>query len=330
MPRARRSRLRVGSEQNTQRMIRLITLGTLSALFFSSTFILNRAMSLAGGHWAWSASLRFGYMLVFLIVIILITQGRKALADIKDVFLQHWHFWILAGTIGFGIFYSLITFSASFAAGWVVATTWQTTILATPIVLYFFGRKVPTKGLLFTGIIFIGIVLVNIEHAQVTSLRDVLLSAVPVLIAAFAYPIGNQLVWEARLGENKRLPHITHPVLENGLARVLLLTLGSLPFWILFLALASPPTPSHGQLISTALVALFSGVIATTIFLYARHLAKHSYEIAAVDATQSMEVVFSLIGEILFLRGAIPSPLGLFGVVLTMLGLGAYMGTQKK
>src|SRR5512147_1589270 len=109
MPCARRSCLHLGSEQNSQRMIRLIALGTLAALFFSSTFILNRAMSLAGGHWAWSASLRFGFMLVFLIVLILITQGRKALADIENVFLQHWRFWIIAGTIGFGIFYSLIT-----------------------------------------------------------------------------------------------------------------------------------------------------------------------------------------------------------------------------
>ncbi len=311
-------------------MIRLIALGTLAALFFSSTFILNRAMSLAGGHWAWSASLRFGYMFVFLIVIILITQGPKVLAEIKDVFIKHWRFWILAGTIGFGIFYSLVTFSASFAAAWVVATTWQTTILATPIVLHLFGRKVPNQGLFFTGIIFIGIVLVNIEHAQVTSLRDVFFSAAPILVAAFAYPIGNQLVWEARLGENKRLPHIDHPILENGLARVLLMTIGSLPFWILFLAVASPPAPLRGQLISTAFVALFSGVIATTIFLYARHLAKQSYEIAAVDATQSMEVVFSLIGEIGFLKGAMPSMLGLIGVILTMVGLGAYMGTQKR
>jgi drug/metabolite transporter (DMT)-like permease len=286
-------------------------------------------MSLAGGHWAWSASLRFGYMLVFLTLIILLTQGRKALAEIKDVFIQHWRFWILAGTIGFGIFYSLITFSASFAAGWVVATTWQVTILATPIVLHFFGRKVPNQGLLFTGIIFIGILLVNIEHAQVTSLREVFLSAVPVLVAAFAYPIGNQLVWEARHGENKRIPHITHPILENGLARVLLMTLGSIPFWILFLILTTPPAPSQGQWISTALVALFSGVIATTIFLYARHLCKRSYEIAAVDATQSMEVVFSLIGEIVFLKGSLPSMLGLFGVLLTMVGLGAFMASQK-
>jgi drug/metabolite transporter (DMT)-like permease len=310
-------------------LVRLIALGTLAALFFSSTFILNRAMSLAGGDWVWSASLRFGYMFVFLIVIILMAQGRKVLADIKDVFLQHWRFWILAGTIGFGIFYALVTFSASFAAAWVLATTWQITILATPVVLHFFNRKVPTRGLLFTGIIFIGIVLVNIEHAQLTSLREMIYSAVPVLIAAFAYPVGNQLVWEARLGENKRLPHITHPILENGLARVLLLTVGSLPFWILFVALTAPPAPSQGQLVSTALVALFSGVIATTIFLYARHLCKQSYEIAAVDATQSMEVIFSLIGEIVFLRGMLPSMLGLIGVALTMIGLGAYMLSQQ-
>ena len=311
-------------------MFRLIALGTLSALFFSSTFILNRALSLAGGHWAWSASLRFGYMLVFLIVIILITQGRKALADIKDVFLQHWRFWILAGTIGFGIFYSLITFSASFAAGWVVATTWQTTILATPIVLHFFGRKVPTKGLVLIGMIFIGIVLVNIEHVSLTEPKTLIYSALPVLIAAFAYPIGNQLVWEARMGNSKRIPHIQHPILENGFARVLLLTLGSIPFWMVILLFTSPPAPSTGQLISTALVALFSGVIATTLFLYARHLCREPYEIAAVDATQSLEVIFSLFGEIIFLSGAWPGPLGMTGIALTVFGLITYIIIQSK
>ncbi|MFZ5881542.1 MAG: multidrug resistance efflux transporter family protein, partial [Chloroflexota bacterium] len=57
-------------------------------------------------------------------------------------------------------------------------------------------------------------------------------------------------------------------------------------------------------------------------------LCKQPYEIAAVDATQSMEVVFSLLGEILFLGGAIPGALGLAGVALTILGLAAYMRTQ--
>ncbi|MCX6079569.1 MAG: multidrug resistance efflux transporter family protein [Chloroflexi bacterium] len=311
-------------------MVRRVTLGVISALFFSSTFVLNRAMSLAGGHWVWTASLRFGYMLVFLILILLFSAGPDALVAVFVVFRQYWRFWILAGSIGFGVFYALISFSAVYAAGWVVATTWQTTILATPIVLVFFGRKVPTKGLLLTALIFIGIVLVNIEHASSTSPMVMLSSSLPVLVAAFAYPFGNQMVWEARQGENSRLPHIRHAILENSFARVLLLTLGSVPFWIGLLLVSAPPLPSGGQLISTAMVALFSGVIATTIFLYARHLCQHPYEIAAVDATQSMEVVFSLAGELLFLQGVLPGPLGLAGVALTIVGLVAYMVLQNR
>ncbi len=309
-------------------MTRLIAIGSLAALFFSSTFVLNRAMSLQGGHWVWTSSLRFGFMLVFLVLLLLVTQGKKALIEVKNIFLKRWLFWILSGSIGFGVFYSLITFSSQYAAGWVVATTWQTTILATPIVLIFFGRKVPTKGLIFTGIIFVGIILVNIEHAALTSLREVLFSALPVLIAAFAYPIGNQLVWEARTGHSSRIPKIENPILDNSFARVLLLTLGSIPFWIALLVFNSPPAPTSGQLLSTALVALLSGVIATTLFLYARHLCHQPYEIAAVDATQSMEVVFSLIGEIIFLSGTIPGPLGIVGVALTIIGLIAYMRVQ--
>ncbi len=309
-------------------MIRRIALGSLAALFFSSTFVLNRAMSLAGGHWVWSSSLRFGFMLVFLSLILLFTKGPRVFADVWNVFQAHWIFWIVSGGIGFGVFYSLISFSAQYAAGWVVATTWQTTILATPIVLIFFGRKVPPRGLIFTALIFIGIVLVNIEHASLTGLNSLLLSAVPILVAAFAYPIGNQFVWEARLGESTFLPHINHPILENGFARVLLLTMGSVPFWIGLLIFSSPPAPSSGQLLSTALVALSSGVIATTIFLYARHLCREPYEIAAVDATQSMEVVFSLIGEIVFLHGILPGPLGITGIALTITGLAAYMTSQ--
>ena len=36
-------------------MLRLVLIGLLSGLFFSSTFVLNRMMSLEGGHWVWSA-----------------------------------------------------------------------------------------------------------------------------------------------------------------------------------------------------------------------------------------------------------------------------------
>lgn len=269
-------------------------------------------------------------MLIFLIVILLVRDGKKALSDVKDIFLKHWLFWIIAGSIGFGVFYSLITFSSQYAAGWIVATTWQTTILATPIVIALFGRKVPRSGLVFTAIIFLGIILVNIEHAALTSVREVLFSALPVLVAAFAYPIGNQLVWESHMGHHPRLPHIQHPILDNAFARVLLLTLGSLPFWVGLLLFTSPPPPSTDQLISTALVALLSGVIATTLFLYARHLSHQPYEVAAVDSTQSLEVVFSLIGEIIFLGGTLPGWVGFAGILLTILGLVAYISFQNK
>ncbi|MEY2819417.1 MAG: hypothetical protein RL275_2880 [Chloroflexota bacterium] len=311
-------------------MLRLISLGSLAALFFSSTFVINRALSLQGGHWAWTSSLRFGFMLIFLVIILLMRDGKKALSDVKDVFLNHWVFWVIAGSIGFGVFYSLITFSSQYATGWIVATTWQTTILATPIVIALFGRKVPRSGLVFTAIIFIGIVLVNIEHAALTSVREVLFSALPVLGAAFAYPIGNQLVWETRMGHHPRLPHFQHPILDNAFARVLLLTLGSLPYWVGLLLFTSPPPPSTDQLLSMALVALLSGVIATTLFLYARHLSHQPYEVAAVDSTQSLEVVFSLLGEIIFLSGTLPGWIGLAGILLTILGLVAYISFQSK
>jgi drug/metabolite transporter (DMT)-like permease len=310
-------------------MVRLIVIGMLAAFFFSSTFVLNRAMSLEGGHWVWSASLRFGYMLVLLSACLFFTKGAKQLSEIKGVFLQHWLFWVLAGSIGFGVFYALICFSASYAAGWIVATTWQTTILATPVVLMVLGKLVPKKGVLLTGLIFAGIVLVNIEHAASATTKEVLFGVFPVLIAAFAYPIGNQMVWEARQGGNGIIPHISHPVMEDGFARVLLLTLGSIPFWIVLVLVASPPPPSPGQFINTAMVALFSGVIATTLFLHARHLCVHPHEIAAVDATQSLEVVFSLIGEIFLLQGVFPGSIGVTGIALTIIGLAAYTRLQS-
>ena len=77
--------------------------------------------------------------------------------------------------------------------------------------------------------------------------------------------------------------------------KVLLLSLGSVPFWILLVAIKTPPLPSKGQLINTALVALFSGILATSLFLFARNKSRSASELAAVDATQSSEVIFAMI-----------------------------------
>ena len=70
------------------------------------------------------------------------------------------------------------------------------------------------------------------------------------------------------------------------------MTLGSLPLWFVLVLVISPPVPSMGQVVNSSLVALFSGVCATSIFLYARNLASTSNELAGVDATQASEVIF--------------------------------------
>ena len=51
-------------------MLKLIILGIIAGAFFSTTFVLNELMSVSGGHWLWSASLRYFFMILFLIVIL--------------------------------------------------------------------------------------------------------------------------------------------------------------------------------------------------------------------------------------------------------------------
>ena len=96
-------------------MVALIALGLLSGLFFSSTFVLNRLMSLEGGHWVWSASLRYLFMILFLLIVIRLFQGKKTLLGVLKLFYAHWFFWSVAGSIGFGCFYALLCFSANYA-----------------------------------------------------------------------------------------------------------------------------------------------------------------------------------------------------------------------
>ncbi|MCS6825500.1 MAG: multidrug resistance efflux transporter family protein [Caldilinea sp.] len=311
-------------------MVKLLGTGLLAAFFFSSTFILNRAMSLEGGHWVWTASLRYLWMTLFLVIgPILIGRGRL-LFDALRLLYRYWRFWVVAGTVGFGVFYAGIAFAASYAPGWVVATTWQITVLASPLVLLLYGRRVPLRGVVFTVLIFVGVLLVNLGEMNAAGWREVVLGGLPVLIAAFAYPLGLQLVWEARSGGHTRIPHIVDPVLGDSFARVLLLTLGSLPFWLMVILVTQPPPPSAGQWMNTALVALLSGVVATSLFVYARHQARNAYELAAVDATQAAEVLFALAGEMLLLGTAFPSIAGVLGAGMTVLGLILYLLAQGK
>ena len=314
------------SQENN--IVFLVLIGILSGLFFSSTFILNRLMSLEGGHWLWSACLRYAFMILFLIPLLSFFQGTKTPGQVFHLFLKNWMFWIITGSIGFGGFYALICFSAAHAPGWVIAATWQLTIIASLIVLVGFGRSFPKKVWLFSIIIFMGVLIVNLSHIDLSNIKALVSGGLPVLIAAFCYPIGNQLVWEAKNG-NRFLPNIEDPLLENPFNKVLLLSLGSVPFWLVLIMIISPSLPSAQQVFNTSLVALFSGVIATSLFLFARNKARKASEIAAVDATQSSEVIFALIGEIIFLNASFPNAMAFAGIFLVFIGLFFFIRFQE-
>ena len=67
---------------------------------------------------------------------------------------------------------------------------------------------------------------------------------------------------------------------------------------------------------------IVSGVIATVLFFYATDLVKkNEKQLAVVEATQSGEVVFTLLGGILVLGEAVPGPVGAVGLVLIIGGM---------
>lgn len=345
-------------------MVRLILLGLLAGAFFSSTFILNELMSAAGGHWFWSASLRYVFMWLILTAIIVKQHGFARIKQLATIFWQHWRFWCVTGSIGFGVFYTGICYAADHVAGWVVAATFMFTVVASLLVLLAFGQRFDKKFIGYALLVFIGVVLVNVsEGLRASALADInaapmaevlIYGALPALVAAFSYPIGNQLVWQVSFNAKKinamqqqasetdtmqssnslavqpqsllqtliaRVPTIETPLLQNAFNKVWLMTVGSLPFWLLLGMIVRPEAPDTSQLFNTLLVALLAGVAATTIFLYAREQAQTSSEVAGVDSTQASEVVFALIGGILLLGNALPSAMGLVGIALIMLGL---------
>jgi drug/metabolite transporter (DMT)-like permease len=306
-----------------ERSLKPILLGLLGSACFSTTFVINRAIGLAGGHWVWTAVLRYAWALVLLGAIFAV---RGSLGQVWTAFRRHAAFWTAAGTVGYGVFYSSMSFASTRAPGWIVACTMQFTILATPIVLLAFGGKVRRSGLALLGVIFVGIVLVNLDGGVSSSASA--FGALPVLIAAFAFPLGNQFVQEGRSGGRGWIPALDEPIEADASARVLLMTIGSVPFWLALLLVPHPVLPTTQQVMGSGVVALFGTVVGTSIFLLARQsVGRDANAIAKVDATQAGYTVFSLLGEVVFLGGGLPGLLGVAGLVLVLGGLAVYAST---
>ena len=271
----------------------------------------------------------------------------KLLALCK-LFVSHWQFWCVTGGIGLGT-YGLLAFAADYAEGWVIAATYLFTVVASLVVLSFFGQSFQKKVIVYSVIVFIGVVLANVGEglrhstSQGTDWHALLLfGALPAFIASFCFPLGNQLIWQAaqpkggtahhthatsKVANNatskllQKVPQVTSPLLSNPLHKVWLMSLGSLPMWLVLGVMVQPPAPSVSQMTISFLVALMAGVLGTTTFLHARSLAKQPQQLAAVDATQGSEIIFALLGGMLLLHTPMPSLLSFVGIALVIIGL---------
>lgn len=299
-----------------------IIIGITSAFFFAFTFVLNATMEASGGSWIWSASLRYLFMVPFLLLIVL---SRKNLKPLLREMNKNKTAWLIWSFVGFGLFYTPLCFAAAYSPGWLIAGTWQITIIAGTLLAPLFlitiytkegtaqlRGKIPVKGLMISFIILAGVSLMQLEHVANVSSTTLWFGFIPVLVAAFAYPLGNRKMMEVCDG---RL---------DAYQRVLGMTLASLPFWVVLslYGLITVGAPSTSQSFQTLIVAISSGVIATVLFFKATDLVRGNMQmLGVVEATQSMEVLFALVGEILFLSIALPSGLSLIGIVIVMCGM---------
>ncbi|MDO5293906.1 MAG: multidrug resistance efflux transporter family protein [bacterium] len=290
-------------------MKKALLYGIISSLFFAATFVLNSSMNLSGGYWMWSASLRYFFMLLILFAFLWKT---KRLGTVFDEIKRDKVSWFVYSTIGFGLFYAPLTFASNYGESWLVAGCWQLTILAGILLTPLFGKKFPIKSFAFSCIIIVGVFLIQYEQASNVSGKGILLSILPILVAAFAYPFGNRKMMEVTDG---RL---------TTLERVFGMTLMSMPFWIILsgFAMVNSGLPNNNQVFQSLIVAIFSGVIATILFFKATELVKHNpNQLAIIEATQSGEVLFSVLGEVLLLAGAAPGPIGWIGLGIIILGM---------
>lgn len=308
--------------------MKAIGLGILASLFFAVTFILNHAMELSGGSWMWSASLRYFFMVPFLLVIV---WWRKGLPALRTDMRQSPKTWLLWSFVGFVLFYAPLTYAAAFGPGWLVAGMWQFTIIAgiflAPLFLTAFGKReqLPRAALVISAIILVGIVLLHLPQAETAPLSLLLLGALPVMVAAFAYPLGNR----------KMMAHTNGRL--DSYQRVLGMTIASLPVWIALAVYAAMTVgwPSADQVFQSFLVGISSGVIATVLFFMATDLARHNQSrLASVEATQSTEILFVVAGEMILLGLPLPAPIALMGMTIIIVGMIAHsvhtMWEQKK
>lgn len=283
--------------------------GIAGSFFFAFTFILNRSMHLSGGSWIWSASLRYLFTLPILALIV----GKKhGFQNVHRIIMENLKGWLLWSTIGFGLFYGPLSYAGNYGESWLIAASWQMTIVMGILMSPLFGGRIPVKNLSASGTILSGVFLMQVHNMVNLEVRTTLLTLIPILIAAISYPLGNRKTMA--MSENRL----------STIERTYGMTLCSLPLWLIMAGFGTVHVglPSLGQFFQSFCVALFSGVIATLLFFRATDLVKSNQkQLAVVESTQAGEVIFTLLGGTLFLGDSLPDSLGGVGILLIVFGM---------
>lgn len=296
-------------------------LGVLASFFFSVTFVLNQSMASGGGDWLWTSSLRFLFMLPFFVIIVIVKRNSQLTLVFRTI-KENWKSWFLWSQVAFGLFYIPLCFASSLAPGWLIASTWQITIIAGSVLAPFLEPNLAKRkqsrisrqdGLIF-GVILLGIVIIELQHIALANVTSLLVAFIAVLIAAVAYPLGN-----------RKIMIVNHNTVSlNTDERILAMLVCSLPTWLVcsIIGFVRSGVPETAQVASSFLVAFFSGVIATYLFFLSTQMVHTNIrKLATIEALQSLEVVFSVVLGMIVLQDTFPKLLTMVGLGLVVLGV---------
>ena len=114
---------------HARRALLAVAIALLSALFFTATYVLNRAAAVDGGHWAWTAALRY---LCTLPLLLLSMPWLGGIAPVWKAVRAAPGAWLLWSGVGFVLFYVLLSYAAASGPSWLIAGSFQVTVVAGP------------------------------------------------------------------------------------------------------------------------------------------------------------------------------------------------------